>query len=105
MKKTFIVTIDVDDEKVNGPNTLNDALGISMDRAKELAYRCVNDFEAAKKRGDEKFNGLAECLKMLEEDKLTGNELVFYIQGGYAALLNMKRAAMTSSLASLLGGL
>jgi biotin synthase-related radical SAM superfamily protein len=102
MKKTFVITIDVDDAKVQDSSGLDVALGIHEDRAKELTMRCVKDMEASKARGDDKFNSLEWCLKMIEEDKLTGNEILYYIQGGYNAVHNMKRAAMQlSPLASL----
>lgn len=104
MKKTYVLTIEYDEEKVKGDSNLPQALDISEERGKELLFRCEKDQKAEHERGNDCFNSLTATLDLLESGELTGNEILLYISSGYAAAMNARRMfAQKSSLAGLMG--
>lgn len=104
MKKTYVLTIEYDEAKVNDDSDLSTAIGITKERLENLASRCVEDMKASEKRGDKSFNSLQATIDLLESGELTGNEILYYITTGYNSMNILARVMMKMNpLAGLMG--
>lgn len=104
MKKTYVLTIEYDEDKAASDSNLPEALDITAERGKELLFRCEKDQKAEHEKGNDEFDSLAATLDLLESGELTGNEILLYIATGYAAAMNARRMLVKMSpLAGLMG--
>ena len=97
MKNTYILTIEYDEEKVKNSPSLADALNISEERFRSLMAAAIYDYGHA----TEKFDGCASFMRLLEEDKFNGNEIIMYAVTGYLSALRFMPSF--SSVAEALG--
>lgn len=101
MKNTYILTIDYDQEKAKNNPSLADSLNISEERFQSLMAAAIYDYGHATEKGKEQFDGCASFIRLLEEDKFNGNEIILYAVTGYLSALRLMPSL--SSAAEALG--
>jgi hypothetical protein len=89
MKNTYILTIDYDQEKAKSSTELTNVLNISEERFRSLMAAAIFDRSRSLENGENDFDGFASFMRILEEDKLTGNELILYAVTGYLSALRL----------------
>lgn len=89
MKNTYILTIDYDQEKAKNSPSLADTLNISEERFQSLMAAAIYDYDHAAENGKEQFDGCASFIRLLEEDKFNGNEIMLYAVTGYLSVLRL----------------
>lgn len=92
MKKTFVLELELDETVQNGADSnLLTSLGISHERGDELLMLCINRENALREEGAEYLNSLDEVVRLLDENALTGNEVLFFIANGYTSMMHARR--------------
>jgi len=91
VKKTYVVTIEYEeDELKSGVGNMKALLGISDERVQYLFLLCEKQAEAARKRGEKRFDASAALIQLLDSGELSGNEVFAYILAGFKSSHDMK---------------
>lgn len=109
VKKTYVIQIEYDEEKVRGKTaTLEEALNVSTAHLDELIEQYDRDVERLREEGAEGISPAAEVIDHLDSGNLTGNDILFYIIAGYKSKHDcsvVSRKAAASGLLGLLGAM
>lgn len=101
MKKTYILTVDYNEE---GEDLL-EKLNITADHARDLIDFAENEARA-KNEGtlNKPFDSFESLVDKMDNSSFNGNEMMFFLINGYTISMKMQMAKK-QALAELLGGL
>ncbi len=91
MKKSYVFTLVIDYEKEDcEKGDLLKALNITDERFYELMTLALKAKMESLKRQEPACNTLLALIELLEADKITGNEALFFMHVGYTLPVNLR---------------
>lgn len=88
MEKSFILQMDLDEDKIMSPSNASYEGFVTRERSKYLLSHLDNIIQSSLESGEE-INVGAEFLRFLEEEELTGNDVAFLMFTGYCMSASM----------------